>query len=124
MTPEQEAAIQARSLRSCVWDEGAVPDDVARFLWDAVHDRALLLAALKEARDGSYWQIAATATQRTVERDRLAEALRRALAELGGRHSLHWDPTMQSGRGCPVCIRERDVKAELGAVLAEAEPLE
>ncbi len=48
----------------------------------------------------------------------LANALRRALAELGGQHSAHWDRTMQHGAGCEVCIREQAVKAELRAALA------
>lgn len=50
MTPEQERLIRERDQRPCVWDEGAVPRHVAEFLWDAVHDRHALLAALDATR--------------------------------------------------------------------------
>jgi hypothetical protein len=52
--------------------------------------------------------------------DRILElkaALQRAISELGGSHTGHWDSTRQYGAGCPVCIREREVKVELRAIL-------
>jgi len=48
------------------------------------------------------------------ERDRLRErvaelerALQDAITSLGGQHQGHFDPTGESGRGCPVCVEER-----------------
>ena len=46
----------------------------------------------------------------------LESALTVALVDLGSSHTGHWDPTMQSGAGCPVCIQERKTKAELRAI--------
>jgi hypothetical protein len=54
--------------------------------------------------------------------DELRAALKRALDDLGGSHSGHWDPTQQRGAGCPVCIKEWDIKVELRKVLAKYPP--
>jgi len=56
---------------------------------------------------------------------KLRKALERALRELGGQHSGHWDSTGGHGSGCPVCIHEGEVRDELRAVLSLApEPRE
>lgn len=37
-----------------------------------------------------------------------------------GAHAGHWDNTMQSGGGCPVCIQQREVAQVVRAALAKA----
>lgn len=46
--------------------------------------------------------------------------VRDRLIGLGGRHSEHWDPTMQHGAGCPACTAERTLRDELDATLRSA----
>jgi hypothetical protein len=59
------------------------------------------------------------------ERERMSKtislltiSLQRAISELGGSHTGHWDSTRQHGAGCPVCIEERKIKNELQEVIA------
>ena len=48
----------------------------------------------------------------------LTISLQRAISELGGRHTGHWDPTGRSGAGCPVCKEEYKTKDELREIIA------
>ncbi len=34
-------------------------------------------------------------------------------------HSTHWDATMQHGRGCPECIRARELRAKGDAIMEQ-----
>src|SRR3990167_8991265 len=151
MSPEKEAAIRQRDAGTELIGDPIDPPEGIVFSDSCVmraYDRRALLAAVDEVREVSaagYGTAHKAILERdaaraalevmTIDRnghralsaemedacDALAKALHRALHELGGRPSEHWDSTMQAGRGCPVCIHEGDTTKELAVVLAAHE---
>jgi hypothetical protein len=126
MTPDEATRVVAkareRADRPCVWGEGEVPRHVAEYLWDAVHDRRVLLEALAstdhpDVRAGrvarlvaTYWRDAVMASER--------------LHSTGMSHPLAMVLAAFDGETEPVAlgINEADWPAFRAALSATSEP--